>query len=186
MRLFLAIELPDDVREHLARVQERVRESAGKASYPRAENLHVTLKFLGETRDKDLPPLCESLAKVSGGSIELTPTGIECFPEKGPVRVITAAMGGSADALAALHKSIEQRCHFLGFDRERRKYRPHVTLARARPTLPSVMRDQLRTATAHLFSAAAFTVRDFVLMSSQLFPKGSQYAIVARFPLNKE
>lgn len=183
MRLFLAIELDDAARGHLVAVQGKIAPLLGKASLTPAENLHLTLKFLGEVEPRRADALAESLAKVRGPEgIELVAAGVECFPDRGPVRIITAALGGQVEALAAVHAAIEQRCRFLGFERETRAYRLHVTLARARPTLPPTTRECLSESTRALWPGPAFVAREFVLVQSVLKPQGSEYLMRARFP----
>jgi 2'-5' RNA ligase len=187
MRLFLAIELPDDVREHLARVQSRLKPLDVKASWTALHNLHITLKFLGEVDDRSVAPLIESLSLVRvAGGIELAANDLELFPPKGPVRVVAAAMGGSADALRAVHAAIEQRCRHLGFTREQRAYRPHITVARGRPVIPSGFRERAEAAAEGSWPGPAFRVGEFVLVQSRLSPKGSQYTTLRRFPLQAE
>src|SRR3954469_1577456 len=155
----------------------------GKASLTRAENLHVTLKFLGEVDARRAEELRESLAKVTGPpAIELAAAGVECYPPRGPVRIIAARLDGQTKALSAIHAAIEQRCRFLGFERETRAYRPHVTLARARPTLPPATRERLSELTRTRWPGPALVVREFVLIQSILKPQGAEYATVARFP----
>src|SRR6266498_3146377 len=132
MRMFLAIELSDEVRAHLVGVQEALARELHGVAMTKGENLHVTLKFLGEVDERRVVELCESFAKVTSSEVELAAEKVECFPERGPVRIVAAAMAGEIETLAGLHAGIEQRCKFLGFEKENRKYRPHVTLARAR------------------------------------------------------
>src|SRR5689334_22448235 len=132
MRLFIAIELPHEVRQHVARVRDDLKSQISNASFTRDDNLHITLKFLGEVDEKRTESLIESLQNITvGGAIRIKAEQIECFPNRGPVRIIAAGFGGSVETLAGLHRSIEQRCQHLGFERETRQYRPHVTLARA-------------------------------------------------------
>ncbi len=191
MRLFIAIELPEDVRRHLAQVRDAVRsrivDSAsgiGSLSFTRDENLHITLKFLGEVDDKRLVKLIESLSLVrSGGTIDTFAERIECFPQRGPVRIVAAGFGGTIDAMRALHDAIEQRCRHLGFDREARRYRPHVTLARARGALPATIRAEATEAAEELFPGTAMTVTHFALIESRLRTQGSEYRTLHRFPL---
>jgi 2'-5' RNA ligase len=88
------------------------------------------------------------------------------------------------EALVAVHAAIEQRCRFLGFERETRAYRPHVTLARARPTLAAAVRPQLPKATPTLWPGPAFMASEFVLVQSTLKPPGAEYTTIARFPFS--
>ena len=187
MRLFLAIELSPIVRQGLGLIMERLRSELtviGKVSCTREPNLHVTLKFLGEVEDRRLPELAQTLSHVrSGGAIEIFADGIECFPRRGPVRILAAGFGGALDALAGVHRAIEQRCEKMGFDRERRVYRPHTTLIRARPTLPGSIRARAIDAAAEVFPLPSIQVKEFVLMQSHLTHEGSRYEVLARFGL---
>jgi len=182
VRLFIAIELPDDVREHLVQLRDRLKAQIAGAWYTRDQNLHVTLKFLGEVDERRSSELIESLSKVRiGGAIQASADKIECFPDRGPLRIVAAGFGGDLDAFAALHRAIEQRCQHLGFERETRKYRPHVTLARARPTLPSSVRKIAAETAASMLPGPAFAVQEFALVQSRLKPQGAEYQTIQRF-----
>ena len=186
VRLFLAIELPDDVRSHLLVARQRLETALPKIAYTKPANLHLTLKFLGEVDKKRVDPIKESLSKIATQRIELHAAGIDCFPARGPVRIVTAAMNGTLPPLRALVDAIEQRCKFLGFEREQRAYKPHVTLGRARPVLSAKFRQLASDATVDLWPGPSVTPGDFVLMDSQLHPEGSVYTPVARFPIPSE
>ncbi len=183
MRLFLAIELPQVVKDHLASVQGTLAPHVGTASMTRDHALHVTLKFLGEADPSQLDPIRESLAAVSGGPLEVAATHAECFPERGSVRIIAAGFGGDLKRLKALNAAVEQRCVFLGFQRENRPYRAHVTLVRARPVLPPATRTLVSDLTTPLWPGPTFTAEAFVLFQSRLTPQGSQYTKLHEFPL---
>jgi 2'-5' RNA ligase len=183
MRLFLSIELPEDVRAHLIQVRRRLEEHLPKIAYTKAENLHLTLKFLGEVEPKRVDAIVESLSKISPPRIELFAEKLDCFPNRGPIRIVTAAMNGTLAPLRALVESIEQRCKFLGFAKEQRAYRPHVTIARARPVLSAKFRQVANEATADLWPGPKFAPTEFVLMESHLSPEGSKYKALARFPI---
>ena len=183
MRLFLAIELPEEVREHLIRVQQAIAHLVPRASLTRAENLHVTLKFLGEVDERRTLELCDSLAKVRNAPIELAANQLECLPPRGLLRIIAAGMSGSDKALAGVHSAIEQRCRYLGFESETRKYRPHVTLARAKGSADGGDRRKLDEASAEFWPGPSWMMREFVLMQSRLKPQGAEYVVGARFPL---
>ncbi len=186
MRLFLAIELPDDVRSHLLVARSRLETGLPKIAYTKPENLHLTLKFLGEVQKKRVDAIVESLAKISTQRIELQAAGIDCFPARGPIRIVTAALSGTLPPLRALVENIEQRCKFLGFEREQRAYKPHVTLARARPVLSAKFRQLASDATVDLWPGPSFAPREFVLMESQPSPQGSTYGRVVTFAVGSE
>src|SRR5207247_4521584 len=169
---FLAIELPDDVRSHLIEVRKRLEAGLPEVSYAKCENLHITLKFLGDVDPKRVGAITQSLALIKPSRIELHAVGIECFPNRGPVKIVTTALDGTLPPLRALVESIEQRCKFLGFEKEQRGYRPHVTIARARPVLSSKFRQLVADATLGLWPGPTFAPAQFVLMDSQLSAEG--------------
>lgn len=182
MRLFLAIELPDAVRQKLSRIRDQIRSSISNASFTRDENLHITLKFLGEVDPNRLDLLVESLEQIRiANAIAIHSDHLECFPRRGPIRIVAAGFDGELIALASLHWSVEQRCAHLGFESDKRAYHPHVTLARARPTLPSRVRDELQKMLSGEFPSSPMRVTEFVLMQSHLSDKGSIYEVLHRF-----
>jgi RNA 2',3'-cyclic 3'-phosphodiesterase len=181
MRLFLAIELPDGVKAHLLQVRATLERAIPKVAYTKPDNLHITLKFLGEVDPKRLPELTDSLGTIKPQTLQLQAAKLDCFPNKGPIRIIAADMDGSLPPLRALVQSIEQRCHYLGFEREQRAFRPHVTLARARPVLSQKFRPTIRELAPNLWPGPKFAPGDFVLMNSELSSQGSVYTSVARF-----
>ena len=185
MRLFLAIELPDDVRVHLVKVQKKLSSVLDGVAMTRPESLHITLKFLGEVDDRRIADLCESLSKITAGPIDLTPARLACLPPRGPVRIIAVGMDGSEQALAALHAAVQQRCQYLGFERETRKYRPHVTMARAKRPIRAGDKQKAEEAVVSLWPGPNFPVKQFVLMQSRLEPQGARYVRIAHFPLDK-
>src|SRR5439155_18272860 len=125
----------------------------------------------------------ESLAMIKPARIELCGTGVECFPNRGPIRIVTTALDGTLPPLRALVESIEQRCKFLGFEKEQRGYRPHVTLGRARPVLSAKFRQLATDATVDLWPGPSFLPSEFVLMESQLSAAGSKYTPIGQFPI---
>lgn len=182
MRLFFAIELPDPVRAQLSRFRDQLKSKIDKASFTRDENLHITLNFLGEVDERTAAELIESITNVRmSGPIELLADKIECFPARGPVQIIAAGFGGDLKALNALHRAIEQRCERFGCSAEQRAYRPHVTLVRARPTLPSSVRQTVGEAVEVSLQAISYRMSDFVLMRSRLSACGATYELIHRF-----
>jgi 2'-5' RNA ligase len=183
VRLFLAIELPDDVRAHLAAVRQRLEPALPGLAYTRSQNLHLTLKFLGDVDPKRVLDINQSIGRITVSPIRLWAERMECFPARGPIRVVTAAMAGDLAPLRALVESIEQRCKFLGFEREQRAYKPHITIGRARPVLSPKFRQVAETEAQDLLPGPVCNPREFVLMHSQLNPAGSIYLQIAGFPI---
>lgn len=188
MRLFVALELPDSQRHLLSGLGRRADWfglEAGNLGWVRAENLHVTLKFLGEVPDGQVPAVCDALKGVAvPGPLRLNVQGVTFFPPRGPIRVFVAEVGGpDMQPLCALQAAVEHALEAVGFPREGRPFRPHVTLARARRErrVPAVARKLV--AEHPLPAGEPFDVDAFVLMRSELKPMGAIYTPAARFPL---
>lgn len=193
MRLFFAIELPKDVRGQLLRLRgELERKQYGRVKWERPENLHLTLKFLGDVPDPAVPALCEAVRAARGsGPFRLRPEGWVFFPERGPVRIVAAGVGGDTDWLTLLQRDVESACEAAGYPRDARAYHAHLTIGRAKDGLPHDLRTRYghrpggRTPPGAGESGPAFDVTEFVLMESQLRPEGPLYTPVARFALDR-
>jgi 2'-5' RNA ligase len=182
MRLFLAIELSADFRQHLARLQDALRPLA-RVSYTKPDNLHLTLKFLGEVTDQAVKPLCDSLAGIGRcGELELVADHLACFPERGPIRIIGAGLA-APPGLLELVSRIEAACEQHNLPRETRAYRAHITFARARDGLPSALRPRLHDAVSTSFPSPLMVADQYVLMESRLLPTGPVYIPLARFDM---
>jgi RNA 2',3'-cyclic 3'-phosphodiesterase len=189
MRLFAAIELPDDARRHLFDVAKEVRrrlEAIGKVppvSWTKESNLHVTLKFLGDVPDAQVPAVIDALKEVRQGppALRLFTHRLNGFPSKDAARVIVARVLGDVDRLIALHATIEEQCAAIGFAKENRRYQPHVTIGRPREALRGVW-DVIEGATIDRFPGLEFEADSFSLVQSKLNPGGAIYSTVATFP----
>ena len=180
MRLFIAIELPDDVRRHLQEMQELLRPTI-KAKWTRGEQMHLTLKFLGETAEAKLPQVVEQLRGVAMAEpIRLATAGVVCLPPHGPIRIVAAALEDEAGNCAKLQSEIDRACHTAGFPLDGRRWRPHVTLARVKERVRGSARAQAEIACAKI-STAAFEPDGFCLIESRLDRQGPSYSTVATF-----
>jgi 2'-5' RNA ligase len=192
MRLFLAIELPDDVRAHLSgwcdqgvslfnRYLERRQIGARLAGVPPA-NLHVTLKFLGQVDESAVPELCQALGGVDAGRAAPLRAGhAELLPPRGPVRVVAAGLDGDVGRLARLHREVEEACAACGVPPERRAFLPHITLARAREPVPRERRERLTESLEPYFPGPNFAAEGFTLFESRLGGGPPTYVPLARF-----
>lgn len=173
MRLFTAIELSQGAREHLAKLAIDLR-NTWNAKWPQPTwtpvgNLHLTLKFVGEVAEADLPRWLASIQSVSKpGPIRLRAQHLELLPPHGPVRIIAAGLIGDEGSLTELVDSIERILLPLGCPREARKYLPHVTLARARRPLPPESRRLLSDAAKLHLPGREFRAERLVVMESRL------------------
>lgn len=186
MRLFLAIHLSDVAIDHLRKVQAVIRPIVPDATYTRDVNLHLTLRFLGETPPDRLDRIRDAVRAVcEGGALTLACTAMVYFPPSGGTRVVGARVAGeSADQLMLLQSAIERSVRAIGFAAEERRYTPHVTLARAgRAPLPPAVVSRITPAAARYWPGPAFVARKVALMDSELSPAGSKYRTISEFDL---
>ncbi len=183
MRLFVAVCLPQEVRDGLAAVQDRLRRAQADVSWVKPANLHITLKFLGETEPKRLERIGPALADAarSVAPFLVAVAGVGTFGGRIPRVVWVGVREGSA-ALETLAGAIESGLARVGFPKERRGFTAHFTLGRVRSprnaeALLAAIRDEPTV------PLGAVPVEEFVLMQSRLDPGGSIYTVLERFPL---
>ena len=177
MRLFVAIELPDDLRRALAQVQERLARTV-KAKWTAVEQFHLTVKFLGETADSRLPSVVEHLNAVRlDEPITLQTAGMVCFPPNGPIRIIASALNDIEGKCARLQQAIDKVCHAAGFPLEGRRWTPHVTVGRVKDRAAGAR----AIVVAEKLPGLDFEVEEFLLMESRLDQRGATYNRVASF-----
>lgn len=184
MRLFLAAELPEPVKGALARVQERLEASRADVRWTRPEQWHLTLKFLGSTDEALLDDVkaAAALAAAGVGEARLEVRGIGTFPGGKRPRVIWAGVEEPAGKLARVAERLEDTMAELGFAKENRKFKAHVTLGRARS--PRGAEELVkRVKKDEAFEGGGTVVKEIVLFESHLHPQGARYEAVARFPL---
>jgi 2'-5' RNA ligase len=190
MRLFLALDLPADVKDGLAEAVWSRRDwwDAGTGSHLRkvpAENLHVTLKFLGDVPDDRVAAVRAAVAAgvPPVGPIELRPAGAGFFPPRGAARVFVVHLVGDVEPLGRVYAGVEAALEPLGFPREGRAFKPHVTLGRARDRrgAPAAIRRPVEQNPT--LAGEAFVVDAVTLFGSDLRPGGPVYTAVERWAL---
>ena len=188
LRLFVAIELSDEVREALGWLQAELR-SRGleKLRWVRPQGIHLTLKFLGETSADKVPMIEEALGKAveAAPAHELALGAIGTFGGNNP-RVLWIDLRGDLEVMLGLQERVDSVLAELGFPRERRKFAPHLTLARVRPEIAHEMAGPLaRAIRAAGPPTATVAIREVSLMRSVLGPGGAVYERIAAFPVGE-
>ena len=176
MRLFVAIDLPEPVREELTRISSGLP----GARWTRPEQLHLTLRFIGEVDGGLFADIREELAGISAEPFSLQLDGLGVFPPRGRPRVIWAGLRRSK-ALLRLRNQIESALARVGIARETRKFSPHITLARLKTT-PSARVGRFLEHHG-LLASQPFPVDRFFLYSSQLGRNGAIHCIEAEYLL---
>jgi 2'-5' RNA ligase len=181
MRAFVAIDLPESIRAALRRQQAAFRPVSPDARWTQLEGIHLTLKFLGEISDGKVREVCESLknlGRFEGFTIGLK--GFGFFPDARRPRVFWAGVEAPAN-LSRLAEQVEEAMGKIGFAREERAFRPHLTLARFRVPKPQPALQALLSQQGEQ-ELGNFEVSEFFLFESKLSPQGAEYRKVERFP----
>ncbi len=184
MRTFIAIEIPDEIKQQMAGVQAQIRKAEVDASWPRPEGIHLTLKFLGEVPEARIDEIRNGLAlAVAGmGRFRLEVRGIGAFPNARNARVVWVGLSGEMEKLNRLQAAIEDSLTRIGVEREDKLFKPHLTLARikyirSRETLLKAL-EQVKDVVL-----PGFEVQAVSLMKSELRRTGAEYMEVARVEL---
>jgi 2'-5' RNA ligase len=167
MRLFVAIALPDDVARSLALLQTGVP----GARWQTREQLHLTLRFIGEVDGRDAAAIDDALATISVPAFSVELKGVGSFGGKRP-HALWAGVAAS-EALLHLQRKVESPLQRIGLEADRRKYTPHVSLARLKAAQNGHVLDFL--ADHALYASQPFAVNGFILYSSLLAAGGSIY-----------
>jgi len=199
-RIFIAIEVPAEIRRQIAAYVDQLRGlfSDVRASWSREDNLHLTLKFLGDVEVSRIDSLSQACADAARkvDPFELLINGCGTFPSHGKPKVLWIRVGyagvppasashapasDTPEPLLSLHAAIENKCAAAGFAREARPYHPHLTIARIREA-----KDSRALADHHKqsgFPAQTFTVSDVVVFRSELSSNGSKHTALSHHRL---
>jgi len=185
LRAFVAIELDDACRRELRRMLEVLRPLAAGVRWVRPESVHLTLKFIGELPEPELPAALECLGAAAAASppFGITVSGLSGFPRRGVPRVIHVGVEEPTGALARLQRAVEDGIKdALGVAREKRRFTPHVTLGRVR-NRRACPRMEAICAAVQDQHVGCVQVRSIALIKSELRPEGAVYTVIERFPL---
>jgi len=197
MRLFIALDIDDAIRQRIARFLEGVRDFAPAARWVREESLHVTLKFIGYTPDEAVPRFEQGLAALRKPSFELTFRGCGFFPTPKSARVFWVGIQSGAE-LTSLATAIDDVTANFDVPRETHAFSPHLTLARKSggSGAPSkrqgdgpnkvFQRLQEKLSAMPPPEFGTMTAREFFLYQSQLSRSGSRYTKLHRFALDPQ
>jgi 2'-5' RNA ligase len=189
LRLFVACELPAEMKAALVSLQEALRKKgAPRLRWVRPEGIHLTLKFLGAVPQEKVAAICEALAPTVQGipPLALSLAEVGTFGGRRGARVVWVGTQGDLEPLARLQQRVEKALEPLGFPAERRAFSPHLTLARVPDRAGSDERQTVweLAKTIEGPSASAVIIDELSLMRSILGPGGAVYERVAAFPLS--
>jgi len=184
-RIFIAVDISDEARRAAAGYIEGLRRGDRRlrVGWERPEKLHLTLKFVGDVTDEQLDALRDA---VQAAALQAAPftlavgrTGV--FPGGRKARVLWLGIEDATGALARLSERVEAECEKRGFDREKRAFRPHLTIARLRE--PDISAELVGRHLQTNFEPIEFGVAEIVIYESRLDSKGSTYSAAAAYKL---
>jgi 2'-5' RNA ligase len=183
-RTFIAVGLTKPIRDHIVLLQETLAGTGAEVNWVEPQNIHLTLLFLGEVDDREIPAVCriasDGAKKQAAFSMTVEKAG--CFPNPRRPRILWVGVGEGAEPLVALHDDLEIPLQDLGYRREERRYTPHITLGRVKSERSS---DQLvkQLARRTAWKAGEMTVEELLIMGSELKPAGPVYTVLGRAKL---
>lgn len=182
MRAFIAVELSPAARESIAKVQAEWKASLPAARWVPPENLHLTLRFLGDIEPDVASALAETLrpAVLDVEPFTYSVRGGGCFPNVKRARIAWVGIQPVPDGLVHLHRIVDEAVERHGFERETRRFRPHLTIARLKRPVRQV-RDIMAALDAKDFGNT--DVSELVLFESTLSSEGAKHHAVERFQL---
>jgi 2'-5' RNA ligase len=184
-RTFIAIEIPHEIRArvtaHIARLRELLPDSS--ASWNRDQNLHLTLKFLGDVSIDRLEDLSQAVAHTTSqfDPFQISLTGCGAFPARGKPSVLWIGIKDSSGTLSQLQRELDECCARVGFAREARAFHPHLTIARLRK--PQRGRELAELHGGLEFPALSLTIAEIVGFRSELLPQGARHSALFRHEL---
>lgn len=177
-RMFIALTLPLPVRDAVASLAEPIT----GLTWTRPEQLHLTLRFLGDVAEDQQEPMVTRLATVRVEPFVLPVEGVGTLPLNRPPRVVFVGVGSGHPRLHQLRQRIDDSILATGVPLDVRTFHPHVTVARCAEQLSPAVHRWLHT--HREFAAPPFRVEAFDLYASELRPSGAVHTLKHRFPLS--
>ena len=180
MRTFIAIELPQPIIAAMGNVQQTLKSFKLKIRWVRPENIHLTLKFLGDIPPEAIDPIKRTLSEsVRGYSpISLTAKGSGAFPGIKNPRVVWMGLSGQVSRLKALQETLAENLEAIGYEKEKRPFKGHLTLGRTKGSVdPTKLNAALNEVMS--FGTEPFLVDRIFLFKSDLKPTGPIYTKIA-------
>jgi 2'-5' RNA ligase len=183
IRTFIAVRIPDSIRDRIAKLQTELRKHGADIKWVRPESIHVTLKFLGDVEETRMEEVGEAVEKA----VEHIPpfvvsvNGLGTFPNDRRPRVLWVGVDQGDGELVDMAKRIEDSLSVLGFEKEERRYSAHLTMGRVRS--PRRIGETVRAMHVSDFSGGAFRVEEVFVMKSDLKPTGAVYTALKTIKL---
>lgn len=188
IRSFLAFELPPEIKGVLSRVSEEMRRSLPDLKWVKIEGIHLTVVFLGYVEEEAIGPLGAQAGSVCEGygPFRLLLQGAGVFPNARRPNVLWAGLDGDLERLAAFRDELQEALVPFGIKEEKRRFRPHLTLARFRKGGGERRRLEELLERYGDLSSPVWRLEEMVLFKSDLKPVGAVYTRLKAWPLTGE
>jgi 2'-5' RNA ligase len=180
IRTFIALEIPGTIISKIRELQDGIKAYGLKIRWVRAENIHLTLKFLGDVEEIKIKKIAKAVFKtVEGHSpISIKAKGIGVFPGIRRPRVLWVGLAGQLEALVGLQQTLDENLIMLGFSREERPFKGHLTMGRMKDKIDvKKLGDALMAFRS--FESETFTADQIILYKSELKASGAVYTELA-------
>lgn len=180
MRLFIAVELPTEIREKLSSLQKNLQKTGADAKWVEPDHIHLTVKFLGNVELEKASAIGALLDKLfpHQATFEMTLDEIGCFPSLGAPRVVWAGLRNADKTLERIVQTTEEELYKMGFEKEVRPFTAHATLGRIRsPRNRTALSLKIEDINRD-FKKERFQIDNITLFESRLSPKGPAYSII--------
>lgn len=187
IRAFVALKLPESTISYIKRIQEDLKLYRFPVRWVRPEKMHLTIKFFGEITESDIKNIGAVMNNCAGGyaPLSLSAKGVGVFPSITRPRIIWAGISGEASLLFALRNDLENRFGEIGFKREDRPFKGHLTMGRFRERTDSgKLIEALRKVQS--FESEIFVAGKIYLYKSDLRPEGPVYTELLSAPFNRD
>lgn len=176
IRTFVAIELPPKIVASIDNIQESFRSYGFKVRWVRPSNIHLTLKFLGNVKAAETGAIGRALLSAVNGfePLSITAKGVGVFPGIKRPRVLWVGVGGQINQLIQLQQSLDQTLADIGFAKEKRAFKGHLTMGRVKGNIdPRRLLEAIKAYAG--YESEPFVVDKMILFKSDLQPKGAVY-----------
>ncbi|HEY2825997.1 MAG TPA: RNA 2',3'-cyclic phosphodiesterase [Pirellulales bacterium] len=183
LRTFVAVEVTPEIRSTALRLIERLRGAPVKVTWTKADNLHYTLKFLGDVLAEKTADICRAVQEAVGpfSPFEIVAAGAGAFPSAGHPRTVWLGLNEGAEQMELVYQAVERLLEPLGFPKEHRRFTAHLTLGRVRGGDPTGFNELAELVRKHAeFDAGAMTVDSVTVFSSTLGRDGPMYEVLSR------
>ena len=186
MRIFIAVDLPAKIQAEVSTFQDALKHTRASINWTRPESLHLTLKFLGEIEESRLSKIVNVVQSVTDSHRQMTLclTGIGVFPHLRNPRIFWVGLDGETEKYASLAEEIDLRLFELGFPREERSYKPHLTIGRFKSPLGAS--ELISHGLEYPLPVLSFRISEVTIMRSLLSPRAAVYTPLFKCPLGDD